>query len=187
MNDHIARAEAPDKGGSCCPGDGCGACDVTPFPDFTYPTVTEQVQAKARTADFGDNPAAVGVASLPYAGLPEHWGEVKGSAADKPVEQYDPSEQDELLNVFLWMLRDATKDGGRKRAAGTKPPWWRDDAHEAAIFSHINKWKHGELRDPDSGAHPLVNGAWRMLAIAYKERFGRRDPREVAEFEELFS
>lgn len=89
---------------------------------------------------------------------------------------YDASEQDILLDVFRTMLGDVTRDGGNKRAAGLKPPWWRDPAHEAAIFSHLNKWKHGEIADPDSGAHPLVHLAWRALAIAYQETYGRRDP-----------
>lgn len=89
---------------------------------------------------------------------------------------YDSSEQHLLLDVFTQMLWDVTKDGGTKRAAGTKPPWWRDESHEAAIFSHLNKWKHGEKVDKDSGAHPFVHLAWRALAIAYQETYGRVDP-----------
>lgn len=92
-------------------------------------------------------------------------------------EPYDASEQDIIIDTFAQMLRSATSDGGRKRAAGLKPPWYIDGAHEAAIFSHLNKWKHGEVRDPDSGAHPLVHLAWRALAIAYQESFGKHDPR----------
>lgn len=91
---------------------------------------------------------------------------------------YDPREQDVLLEVFTTLLRGVTKDGGRKRAANTKPPWFRDNSHEAAIFSHINKWKHGEKLDPDSGQHPLVHCAWRCLAIAYQETYGVGDPAE---------
>ena len=90
--------------------------------------------------------------------------------------QYDSSEQDVLIRVFSDMLWSVTKDGGRKRAAGEKPPWWRDQSHEAAIFSHLNKRKHGELTDPDSGVHPYVHLAWRALAIAYQETYGMRDP-----------
>jgi len=89
---------------------------------------------------------------------------------------YDPKEQQVISEVFLEMLQSVTKDGGRKRAAGTKPPWWRDDSHEAAIFSHLDKWKHGVHKDPDSGAHPLINLAWRALAIAYRETYGSVDP-----------
>lgn len=89
---------------------------------------------------------------------------------------YDASEQDVLIEEFVKLLRSVTKDGGRKRAAGIKPPWWRDPSHEAAIFSHLNKWKHGEKVDPDSGAHPLVHLAWRSLAIAYQESVGQVDP-----------
>jgi len=87
-----------------------------------------------------------------------------------------PTEQTVVLQVFTEMLRAATGDGGRKRAAGTKPPWWRDVSHEPAIFSHLNKWKHGERVDHDSGVHPLVHLAWRALAVAYQETRGMVDP-----------
>lgn len=89
---------------------------------------------------------------------------------------YDASEQDILLDVFRTMLGSVTKDGGRKRAAGTKPPWYIDQSHEAAIFSHLSKWKHGEIADPDSGTHPLIHLAWRSLAVAYQEIYGKRQP-----------
>jgi hypothetical protein len=91
---------------------------------------------------------------------------------------YDQSEKQVLLEVFHAMLIEVTADGGRKRAAGEKPPWWRDDHHEPAIFSHLTRWKRGELVDRDSGAHPLVHLAWRALAIAYQETYGRVDPVE---------
>ena len=90
---------------------------------------------------------------------------------------YDASEQDIVLRVFTAMLRAATKDGGQKRARGEKPPWWCDPGHEAAIFSHLNAWKHKVLVDKDSDAHPLVHLAWRALAIAYIETCGQVDPR----------
>jgi len=89
---------------------------------------------------------------------------------------YDASEQGLVNEVFKALLASATGDGGKKRAAGLKPPWWRDPAHEAAIFSHLNKWKRGETVDPDSGAHTLVHFAWRALAIAYQETYGKVDP-----------
>ena len=95
---------------------------------------------------------------------------------------YDANEQDILLDTFHFLLVDVTRDGGRKRASGLKPPWWRDPSHEAAIWSHINRWKHGEVADPDSSAHPLVHAAWRMLAIAWQESHGKRDPREEGYF-----
>lgn len=82
---------------------------------------------------------------------------------------YDPSEQDELAGIFARLLRECTKDGGVKRAAGEKVSWKVDGTHEAALFSHLNKWKHGELKDDSSGAHPLVHLAWRALAIAWQE------------------
>jgi Domain of unknown function (DUF5664) len=78
-------------------------------------------------------------------------------------------EQRELLHEFTHMLNSVSKDGGKKRAAGLKKSWKVDQSHEAAIFSHLNKWKHGEKHDPDSGQHPLVHLAWRALAIAWQE------------------
>ena len=85
-------------------------------------------------------------------------------------------EREMVLGTFDRLLRAVTGDGSKKRQAGTKPPWWRDASHEAAIFSHLNKWKHGERTDPDSGVHPLVHLAWRALAIAYQETYGQVDP-----------
>lgn len=86
------------------------------------------------------------------------------------------TEQETLLRVFGELLAGPTGDGKKKRRAGLKPPWWRDGTHEPAIFSHLNKWKHGEKVDPDSGVHPLVHLAWRALAIAYQETFGLVNP-----------
>jgi len=86
------------------------------------------------------------------------------------------NEVDVLLDVFMEMLRHPSGDGRKKRKAGDKPPWWRDDSHEAAMFSHISKWKHGEKIDKDSGTHPLVHLAWRSLAVAYQEMNGQVDP-----------
>lgn len=79
------------------------------------------------------------------------------------------AEQAEVLGLFMDMLKLPTGDGGIKRAAGLKPCWKDDTSHEAAIFSHLNKWKHGEKKDATSGAHPLVHLAWRALAIAWQE------------------
>ncbi len=81
-----------------------------------------------------------------------------------------------VLSVFNELLKTVTKDGSKKRQAGLKGPWWSDDSHEAALFSHFTKWRKGELVDPDSGAHPLVHVAWRALAIAYQETRGKVDP-----------
>ena len=79
------------------------------------------------------------------------------------------TEAEDLLSRFMGQLSKVTGDGQIKRQRGEKPPWYRDDAHEGAVFSHLTKWKRGELVDPDSGTHPLVHGAWRMLAIACRE------------------
>lgn len=88
------------------------------------------------------------------------------------------AEREQVQKVFAHMLLAATGDGSVKRQAGLKPPWWRDPDHEAAIYSHLNKWKHGELQDDVSGAHPLVHLAWRALGIAYQETYGKVDPSE---------
>ena len=86
---------------------------------------------------------------------------------------YDPSEQDEIIAIFADMLRAPTRDGGRKRNSGTKPSWRDDPSHLAAVFSHLSRYMHGELSDPDSGAHPLVHLAWRALAVAWQDEHGR--------------
>jgi hypothetical protein len=78
-------------------------------------------------------------------------------------------ERADVLGRFAEELAKATGDGSRKRQTGQKPPWYEDESHEGAIFSHLTKWKRGELVDPDSGAHPLVHLAWRALAIACRE------------------
>lgn len=78
-------------------------------------------------------------------------------------------EREDVLMRFTDELAKATGDGSLKRQAGLKPPWHQDPSHEAAIFSHLTKWKKGMLVDTSSGAHPLVHAAWRCLAIACKE------------------
>lgn len=82
---------------------------------------------------------------------------------------YDPREQDEVLNIFVEMLRTVTADGGVKRARGEKPSWKVDEGHEPALFRHLQRWERGDLIDEDSGAHALVHVAWRALAIAWQE------------------
>lgn len=79
------------------------------------------------------------------------------------------AEREDVLGRFRDELAKATGDGSAKRQACTKPPWYVDTSHEAAIFSHLAKWKRGELVDDGSGAHPLVHAAWRCLAIACRE------------------
>ena len=79
-------------------------------------------------------------------------------------------EQEAVTALFADMLSKCSVDGGKKLAAGTKVSGKIDKSHEAALFSHLNKWKHGKKYDKDSGAHPLVHLAWRALAIAWQER-----------------
>ena len=76
------------------------------------------------------------------------------------------AQQADALRRFSEMLKAPTADGKQKRVNGEKPPWYIDPAHEAAIFSHLLRWKRGELSDPHTGSHPLVHLAWRALAIA---------------------
>lgn len=78
-------------------------------------------------------------------------------------------ERRDVLSRFEAQLAKATGDGSKKRQSGEKKAWYADSSHEAAIFSHLTKWKKGELKDKDSGAHPLVHVAWRALAIACSE------------------
>jgi hypothetical protein len=78
-------------------------------------------------------------------------------------------ERQDILDRFTAELAKVTGDGSKKRQAGEKPPWYEDMSHEGAVFSHLTKWKRGEMVDPDSGAHPLVHAAWRLLAIACRE------------------
>lgn len=94
-----------------------------------------------------------------------------------PGKSHEPNNQrpamtpeaQEILDLFRDMLAVPTGDGASKRAKGIKPHWKVDPGHEAAIFSHLAKWKKGEMVDADSGAHPLVHMAWRCLAIAWVE------------------
>lgn len=79
------------------------------------------------------------------------------------------SEQEDLIARFTEELRKPTGDGAKKRSLGSKPPWYEDDTHMGAVFSHLTKYFRSETVDPDSGAHPLVHAAWRLLAIACKE------------------
>lgn len=82
------------------------------------------------------------------------------------------AEQHDVLDEFRRLLMGPTLDGGRKRAAGGKPPWRQDDGHREAMQRHLRRWEQGERRDPDSGSHPLVHVAWRALAIAWQETHG---------------
>lgn len=79
------------------------------------------------------------------------------------------NERADVLARFVVELTKATGDGSKKRQAGTKPPWYADMSHEAAMHRHLERYALGETQDPDSGAHPLVHAAWRALAIACSE------------------
>lgn len=81
----------------------------------------------------------------------------------------DMSEADDLIARFGDELWKPIGDGAKKRSRNEKPPWWQDDSHMAAVFSHLMKRERGELVDPDSGAHPYVHAACRLLMIALIE------------------
>jgi len=83
-------------------------------------------------------------------------------------------EQRELLFEFLNLLQSATKDGGKKRAAGLKPSWKIDAGHEAAFYRHLDQIEAGEYCSPDSGVPHKISAAWRLLAMAYQEKAGRK-------------
>lgn len=108
---------------------------------------------------------------------------------DEPAPDRWQEERADVLDRFTLLLSAATGDGSVKRQRGEKPPWYDDDSHEAALFSHLNKWKHGEKMDEHSGVHPLVHLAWRALAIACRESgfvpLGQMsDPREFTDYPE---
>jgi dATP/dGTP diphosphohydrolase len=85
------------------------------------------------------------------------------------MPEYDPQEQQDILQAFRQMLLPVVADGGRKRAANGKPSWKVDKGHVDALNRHLARWERGELVDEDSGAHPLVHAAFRCLAIAGQE------------------
>ncbi len=80
------------------------------------------------------------------------------------------AETDHILHVFNVLLAGPTGDGKNKRDAGLKEHWSVDKTHWGAAERHLNRWyAEGEQIDPDSGCHPLVHAAWRLLAVAYQE------------------
>ena len=85
---------------------------------------------------------------------------------------YDSQEQKVVLEVFLGLLAEVTKDGGQKRARGEKPPWYKDGSHWPALWRHLDAWQNDEGLDPDSKVSTLVHLAWRCLAIAWIETQG---------------
>jgi hypothetical protein len=82
----------------------------------------------------------------------------------------ETSEVDDISQSFDALLRQASGDGAKKRAAGTKPIWTEDDTHMGAYYRHIRRWEEGERVDPDSGADPRIHAAWRLLAAVDYER-----------------
>lgn len=121
------------------------------------------------TSTTATTPAESVASSAPRATAPSVPSVMTPPASGQPPRMLRTPEQHEVIGCFIDLLMAATGDGGKKRAAGSKPSWKVDEGHEGAIFSHITKWKRGERVDPDSGVHPLAHAAWRCLAIAAQE------------------
>lgn len=90
------------------------------------------------------------------------------------VQDIPTAEQAEVLQEFCQMLAAPSRDGGAKRAAGTKVSWKIDPGHVAALYRHLDRYEAGEKHDPEHEVHPLVAVAWRALAVAYQETHGDR-------------
>jgi len=89
-----------------------------------------------------------------------------------PKQTYKPlrtAEQAEVLGTFNELLSGPTGDGGNKRARGEKPSWKIDTSHFGKALGHLDRYQKGEKFDKDSGCHPLVHVAWRLLAVAYQD------------------
>lgn len=86
------------------------------------------------------------------------------------MPNYRSSEQNEILGTFLDMLKGPTGDGGAKRGRGDKVSWKIDAGHWSAAMRHIDRYsKDDETEDKDSGVHPLIHAAWRLLAVAWQD------------------
>ncbi len=92
-----------------------------------------------------------------------------GNGSTSNSGDWTTSEPEEVIAEFTKLLRGPTGDGAGKRRAGEKVSWKVDPGHVRAAFRHIGYWADGEQADKDSGCHPLVHAAWRLLAVAYQE------------------
>lgn len=79
------------------------------------------------------------------------------------------AETDHILEVFGIMLAGPTGDGKNKRDAGLKEHWTTDSTHLRKGLGHVEHYIGGVDSDADSGSHPLVHAAWRLLAVAYQD------------------
>ena len=74
-------------------------------------------------------------------------------------------EQFDLILRFVDVLIGPTLDGGQKRAAGQKDPWYEESlySHWAAGMRHAAK---ATQIDSDSGKPHAAHAAWRFAAVA---------------------
>lgn len=84
------------------------------------------------------------------------------------LDEWEMEVQD-VLKRFNKELLSVSQDGSNKRQKGLKAVWWQDISHFDRATGHIERWLDGEMADKDSGKHPLVHAAWRLLAIACSE------------------
>jgi hypothetical protein len=84
------------------------------------------------------------------------------------MADYDPSEQDQIIQALCDLMRPVLADGGRKRAEATKPHWTQDE-HLDPLHRHLHRYDMGELVDKDSGTHPMAHVMVRAGMIAWQE------------------
>lgn len=92
-------------------------------------------------------------------------------------------ERQDVLKRFNVELAKVTQDGSNKRQKGLKKAWWQDTTHFDRAMSHIDKYVNDELIDKDSGQHPLVHAAWRLLAIACSETGNTPDEKDPLRYD----
>lgn len=87
-----------------------------------------------------------------------------------PWTEPNPEIADILVEMNRLML-PVLQDGARKRKVGEKP-LWKVDKHVPSIHSHYRAYMDEELKDPDSGQHPLQHLMVRSGMQAWQELEG---------------
>lgn len=145
-----------------------GAGAEVPAPSSPLPASSEQGK---ETSISPEHETARRKLAQDFALARHNYGVGREFASAQGPEQGKESEPEQVTQIFVEMLRAVSNDGATKRHL--KEPWWRDSSHMAGVFSHFRRYFAGELVDPDSGAHPLVHAAWRLLAIAWQQTQGK--------------